>query len=319
MMVEGLVSTIIPVYNRGAMLREAVDSVFGQTWRLIEIVIVDDGSTDDTPLVAQELRAAHPDVIRVLRQQNAGPGVARQSGFEASRGEFIQFLDSDDLLLPRKFEWQIAGLRADPEAGISYGKSYLREGGVRLDTPAQRSGERLRTLFPAMLQEPIWPTLAPLYRRTVLEAIGGWPAKKQLEDWEFDAQAGALGVQLHYCDEFIAETRNHDEGRLCHLWKTDARAMRDRVAAYVQVLGHARRAGVKRDAPEMQRFARSLFWMARNAGSYGLPTEAQQLFELARGEALRPGWDFKLFGLATRVLGWQRASRMAESMERWAR
>ena len=316
-MIENMVSTIIPVYNRVAMLREAVASVLAQTWRPVEIVIVDDGSTDDTPQAAQQLAAGMPDVIRVVLQSNAGPGVARQRGFEASRGEFVQFLDSDDLLLPDKFALQIRGLREDAEAGISYGKTYTRENGVRLPDPAQRSGERLRTLFPAMLGEPLWPTLAPLYRRSVLEAVGPWPAKRQLEDWEFDAQAGALGVKLHFCDAFIAETRNHAEDRLCHLWMKDERAMRDRTDAYVQVLGHARRAGIPREAPEMRRFARSLFWMARAAGSYGLPDEARRLFELARAQSLGPGWDLRLFGALAGLLGWQQASRMAEAVQRW--
>src|ERR1700741_3904714 len=90
-----LVSTVIPVYNRAAMLREAVASVLAQTWRPIEIIIVDDGSTDETAAVAEELAAGNPGIIRVLRQANAGPGAARQVGLEASSGEFVQFLDSD--------------------------------------------------------------------------------------------------------------------------------------------------------------------------------------------------------------------------------
>ena len=316
-MIEGLVSTIIPVYNRGAMLREAVASVLAQTWRPVEIIIVDDGSIDDTPLVAEELRMRHPDVIKVIRQSNSGPGAARQAGFEVSRGEFVQFLDSDDLLLPNKFELQVNGLKADLEAGISYGKTYTRENGARLPAPAQHSGERYRTLFPALLREPLWPTLTPLYRRTVLSAAGAWPTKKQLEDWEFDAKVGAMGAKLHYVDAFVAETRNHGEARLCHLWMTNADAMRDRLAAYVEVFEHAQRAGVKRDAPEMQQFVRSLFWMARNAGSYGLPQEAQQLFALARSQAINPGWDYTLFGISARLLGWQRTSRLAEMLARW--
>jgi glycosyltransferase involved in cell wall biosynthesis len=315
-MIENMVSTIIPVYNRAAMLREAVDSVLAQTWRPIEIVIVDDGSNDGTPEAAQRLATGLPDLIRVVLQSNAGPGVARQKGFEASRGEFVQFLDSDDLLLPDKFALQIRGLREDPDAGISYGKTYTRRNGVRLSDPAQRSGERLRTLFPAMLSEPLWPTLAPLYRRSILEAIGPWPSKRHLEDWEFDAQAGAFGVKLHFCDAFIAETREHAEDRLSQLWMNDEGAMRDCADAYVQVLGHARRAGIPRDAPEMQQFARSLFWMARTAGSYGLPKEARRLFELARAQALNPGWDIRLFGALAGMLGWKLTSRIAEAMHR---
>lgn len=318
-MIEGLVSTIIPVYNRGEMLREAVASVLAQSWRPIEIIIVDDGSTDDTSQVMAELRSRNSDAIRLLQQANAGPGVARQAGLALAEGEFVQFLDSDDLLLPDKFTLQVAGLRSDPEAGIAYGKTYTREQGVRLVGPAQHTGERHRTLFPALLKEPLWPTLTPLYRHALLEAVGPWPVARQLEDWQYDAQAAALAVKLHYTDAYIAETRNHDEARLCNLWKTDAAAMRDRVDAYVQVLGHAQRAGIPREAPEMQQFVRSLFWMARNAGAYGLPSEAQQLFDLARANALHQGWDYRLFALASAVLGWRRTGRIAAMAGRWRR
>ena len=313
----GLVSAIIPVYNRGAMLRAAVASVLAQTWRPVEIIIVDDGSTDDTAQVISELRGRHPEITQVLHQSNAGPGPARQRGLEASSGEFIQFLDSDDLLLPHKFETQVQGLAGDPEAGISYGKTYARVNGVRQPDPSQLSGERHREIFPALLTGRLWETSTPLYRREALAAIGPWSARRQLEDWEFDCRAGAAGIKLHYCDEYLAEYFNHDEARLCHLWMTDASAMRDRISAYVEVLHHAQRAGVARDAPEMQKFARSLFWMARNAGSYGLPQEARQLFELARAQALRPGMDYQVFGLASQVFGWQRASKMAEALERF--
>ncbi len=311
-MIAGLVSTVIPVYNRAVMLREAVDSVLAQTWRPIEIIIVDDGSTDDTLKVEDEIRAQHPEIVRVLRQANAGPGTARQLGLDAAQGEFVQFLDSDDLLLPDKFALQIAGLRSDPDAGIAYGKSYSRSHGARMPHPAQRTGERFRTMFPALLQEPIWPTMTPLYRTDVLGKVGPWPSKRQLEDWEYDSQAAALGVKLHYVDAYLAETRDHHEPRLCHQWRSDPEAMRDRVSAYLAVLEHSKTAGVPLEAPEMQRFTRSLFWMARSAGARGLSVEACHLFELARSHSLGPRWDFRLFRFAVAIFGWQRSSRWAE-------
>ncbi len=294
------------------MLREAVASVLAQSWRPIEIIIVDDGSNDDTVHAAEDLQSQHPEITHVLRQKNAGPGVARQTGLNVAKGEFIQFLDSDDLLLPDKFKLQIQGLRNDIEANIAYGKTYTEENGVRLPVSAQHTGEVHRQLFPAMLQEPLWPTLTPLYRHEFIRRIGPWPAKKQLEDWEYDAQSGALNVKLNYIDEFIAETRNHGGVRLCHLWMTDANAMRDRISAYIAVLEHAEKAGVARESNEMQKFARSLFWMARNAGRYGFPKEAQILFQLARNLSLNPGWDFRLFGIATKLIGWKLSSRLAE-------
>jgi glycosyltransferase involved in cell wall biosynthesis len=317
--IEGLVSIVIPVYNRAAMLREAVDSVLAQTWRPIEIIIVDDGSTDDTPAVVAELCRCHSDIVRALRQSNAGPGVARQLGLEDARGEFVQFLDSDDLLLPPKFALQIAGLRSDPEADIAYGKAYARVNGERMSSPAQRTGECVRTLFPSLLQEPIWPTMTPLYRRTALVRVGAWPRKRQLEDWEYDAQAAALGLKLHYDDVFVAETRNHGETRLCHQWRSDDDALRERTSAYVAVLTHARRAGIERETPEMQRFARSLFWMARIAGARGLSLEAKQLLALARTVSVTEGWQLRLFELAGAVVGWRRTSQWAERLVSLAR
>src|SRR5262249_25034222 len=118
-----LVSVIIPVFNRAAMLVEAVDSVLAQTHRPIEIIIVDDGSTDDTVRVADGLAG---DSVRVVHQTNAGPGAAREAGRGIARVDFMQHLDSDDLLLPRKFELQVAALRANPDCGAAYGWTRLR-------------------------------------------------------------------------------------------------------------------------------------------------------------------------------------------------
>ena len=122
MLVEGLVSTIIPVHNRPALLREAVASVLAQTYRPIEIIIVNDGSTDETGSEAEALASSHPEV-RTIHRKNGGPGAARETGRLAARGEFIQYLDSDDLLLPKKFELQVAGLRQYGDCAVSYGKT----------------------------------------------------------------------------------------------------------------------------------------------------------------------------------------------------
>lgn len=98
-MIENLVSTIIPVHNRAAMLCEAVESVLAQDWRPIEIVIVDDGSTDDTAGVLAGLSLQHP-AVQVLRQANAGRMAARTKGLEQASGEMVLFLDSRVLLRP---------------------------------------------------------------------------------------------------------------------------------------------------------------------------------------------------------------------------
>ena len=98
--VPGLVSTIIPVFNRPDQLPEAVSSALLQNYRPIEIIIVDDGSTDGlTSKTAQRLAEVNPGIIRFATQKNGGPGVAREHGRQLAKGEFVQYLDSDDVLL----------------------------------------------------------------------------------------------------------------------------------------------------------------------------------------------------------------------------
>jgi glycosyltransferase involved in cell wall biosynthesis len=120
MIEPGLVSTIVPVHDRPAMLVDAVESVLAQSYRPLEILIVDDGSTDDTPAVADALAADHPEV-QAIHIPNGGPGVAREAGRRQARGEFVQYLDSDDVLLSEKFQSQVRALSADPESGECYG------------------------------------------------------------------------------------------------------------------------------------------------------------------------------------------------------
>ena len=171
----GLVSTIIPVYNRAALLREAVASVLAQSYRPIEVIIVDDGSTDETAGAADALATDHPAEIRVIHQRNAGQGPAREAGRRLARGEFIQYLDSDDVLLHGKFELQVAGLIAQPECGVAYGWTRFRHADGRIEPgPWKGSGDRIDTMFPSFLRSRWWDTPTPLYRASVCEAAGPW-------------------------------------------------------------------------------------------------------------------------------------------------
>jgi hypothetical protein len=152
-----------------------------------------------------------------------------------------------------------------------------------------------------------------------LQAIGPWPRARQLEDWRYDAQAGARGVRLAYVDDFVAETRNHGEGRLCHLWKSDRAAMQDRIEAFLRVHEYARQAGVPADAPERARFARTLFWMSRQAGARGFAREARELFDLSLEYTPSPRWDQRAYRASSRLLGWRLSGRLAETLDRWRR
>ena len=169
MLIPGLVSTIIPVFNRGTLLREAVASVLAQTYRPIEIVIVDDGSTDETPPVCDELQQRHPEEIRVIHQPNSGVGMAREAGRLVASGEFIQYLDSDDLIGPAKFARQVEALNNNSDCGVAYCYTrFYRMGEPAQLTPWKRTGSTVSTMFPLFLNERWWETATPLYRRSVL-------------------------------------------------------------------------------------------------------------------------------------------------------
>jgi glycosyltransferase involved in cell wall biosynthesis len=111
-----LVSVVIPTYNRARLVCVAVDSVLAQTHPEVEIIVVDDGSTDDTP----ERLARYGNRIRVLRQANAGVCAARNNGMARATGQFIALLDSDDRFLPWKLAAQLAAFRAVPELQLSW-------------------------------------------------------------------------------------------------------------------------------------------------------------------------------------------------------
>ncbi|MBI1284707.1 MAG: glycosyltransferase [Thiobacillus sp.] len=311
---NALVSTIIPVYNRGAMLREAVQSVLDQTYRPIEIIIVDDGSTDDTPQVAEALAMQYPDVVRVLRQENAGPGMARQAGLEVSRGEFIQYLDSDDLLMPNKFSLQVEGLSNDQEAGISYGLSLARDELSGASATTHGTERKHRNIFPAILRARLWPTATPLYRRSVCENIGPWANLRLLEDWDYDCRAGLLRIRLQYCSELLVIIRRHGSGHAGLAWQRDPNAMRDWVAAVERIFQYAKQANVPVDSEEMQHFARSLFLLSRQCGAAALAQTSRHLFELAQqasGSARSRGLDFRLYRLAASIVGWTMMGRLS--------
>lgn len=302
--VPGLVSTIIPVFNRAAMLREAVDSVLAQTWPQIEILICDDGSTDDTVALGQQL-AADDERITYIWNPNRGAGAAREAGRQQACGEFIQYLDSDDTLWPRKFERQITALRDQPHCGAAYGWIRLcPEGGTPALTPHKWSGKRLSTLFPNLLVDRWWNTDAPLWRRSVTDLIGPWSTLRYSQDWEYDARAGALGIQLAYVPEFVCDQRHHDAPRQTggNRWLVPT----DRVRFFQTLAASAQQAGVEREAPQWRHFSRWVFSQARMCAQQADPAAAQSLLQLSITASAAPALDQRLFWLLAKGIGWSR-------------
>ncbi len=301
-MKDGLVSIIIPVFNRPKALQEAVASAQQQTYGETEILIIDDGSTDDTPTVAAEL-AARAGNIRVLLQKNGGPGSARECGRLSAHGEFLQYLDSDDLLLPDKLATQVARMRQHPEAVLTYGTTRHVLGGRTLECTWKPNGVKIDTIFPATLNARYWETSAPLYRAEMVRSAGGWSDLRAEEDWEYDCRIGTLLRPIDFIPDEVLIMRHDGLDRLSAQGGSRPTLMQ-RARAHERVFIHARRAGVRLDSSAMKQFARSLFMLARKCGGADLPHESMRLLHLARSAGVEnPATDLAIYIAATRIVG----------------
>jgi glycosyltransferase involved in cell wall biosynthesis len=321
-MIRNRVSVIIPVFNRGKCLREAVMSVLLQTHKEVEIIIIDDGSTDNTLLVAQELAAKWPQTITVFWQKNSGPGSAREMGTVKSSGEFIQYLDSDDILMSHKLESQVQALRDNSECGISYGISYqadYRFNPPIVSGPLRSTGNKLKYLFPKLLNERWWTTSCPLYRRTIVNTIGSWKCLLNEEDWEFDARAGEIHTPLAWVHIGVSVRRiNLSDDHLSFGGCTDVNKLSDRVFAKNLLFQYAVHSGLQQSASEMRVFSRECFLLSRQCAEAGLESESESMFKLARRASTglrRIGIDYTIYRLFVYMFGWVGTGRLASRMK----
>ncbi|NIV30518.1 MAG: glycosyltransferase [Anaerolineae bacterium] len=160
------VSVIIPTYNRSKLLRVALESVLAQTYPNVEIIVVDDGSTDDTATLMEE----YAERVIYLRQANQDVAAARNTGIRAASGEYLTFLDDDDMILPTKVERQMQVLTSQSRVGLVHCRFYhIDEGGNRFSRIGPLpAGAVLKEL---LCRNFIWVG-APLIRRQCLERVG---------------------------------------------------------------------------------------------------------------------------------------------------
>jgi glycosyltransferase involved in cell wall biosynthesis len=199
-----LVSIVVPCYNQGRFVGEAIESALGQTYPHVEVIVVDDGSTDDTASVARRYEA-----VRCIQQPNRGTAAARNRGFRESRGEYVVFLDADDRLLPLAVATGLDCLAAHPEWGFAAGHvRLLNPDGSAAATPPQ-DHEPLSYLT-LLRSNYIWTPGVVMYRRTVLDAIGGFrPSAGGSADYDQNIRvARQFEIGCHH--EVVLEYRKHD-------------------------------------------------------------------------------------------------------------
>lgn len=320
--VDGLVSVIVPVFNRADFLHLACESVLAQEYERLELILVDDGSTDDTPEKIAKIEASDRSRVRTIRVPNGGPGRAREVGRLLARGEFIQYLDSDDLLLPCKLRVQVAALQANPDCGVAYGPTRLiDQSGRVLQGSFKHSGERRDYLFPALLVDRWWNTITPLYRRSVCDLAGPWAPLSMAEDWIYDARIGALRTKLIFVEEEVAEYRTHSGPRLTGGSVLSDRTLEAFTVLIDELLRCATQANTDPCCAEMDHLSRWAFSLSRSLALRGKWKEAKDCHRVARSAGKRGSRsiDLWVYGTAAKLFGWKVSASVMEGMRRLTR
>ena len=218
-----LVSILIPCYNAAGWVAQAIESALQQTWPEKEVIVVDDGSTDVSLAIIQ----GFGDRIRWETGPNRGGNSARNRLLERAQGEWIQYLDADDLLLPEKVADQIEFLEDHPETDIVYGPSTLEYWSEK---------EVHRELLPIPESDDLWvlfarwylpQTGAPLWRRRSLLEVGGWkPDQPCCQEHELYLRLLMAGKHFSFCPRNGSVYRQWSEQTVCKRDKPEVRRQR---------------------------------------------------------------------------------------------
>lgn len=177
-----LISVIIPVYNGEKTIRETIESVLNQTWTDLEVLVINDGSQDSTLKIVSNIEDTR---LKVFNYSNAGLSASRNRGITLAQGEYVSFLDADDLWTPDKLELQLKALEANPEAAVAYSwVNYITETGEFF-----RSGNYINmngNIYEKFLNQNVLENGSnPLIRKQALTEVGGFDQDlSYAEDWD---------------------------------------------------------------------------------------------------------------------------------------
>jgi glycosyltransferase involved in cell wall biosynthesis len=214
-----LVSIIVPVYNGEPFIGEAIDSVLAQTYRPIEIIVVDDGSQDSTAKIVQ----SYSQVI-YIHQKNSGHGVAKNTGIQHSKGEYLAFLDSDDLWDAQKTEIQLDYLLKNPDTDyvICNMKNFLQPGW----SPPTNIGD-----FHSEDEVAGYIPSALLIRRNILNKVGYFNSNmRRANDTDWHFRAKDKGARMANVNKLLLYRRIH-ESNLSHHRGIESRAVKELLQA----------------------------------------------------------------------------------------
>jgi hypothetical protein len=200
-MTKPLVSIIIPCYNAGPMIEKCLNSCLQQNYRPLEIIVVDNNSTDDSMTVAQRLKQQHEGMIKILSCPEPGAGRARNRGYREAKGEYIQWLDADDEIDSEKIQLQVTALEKERSFDIAYGSWDLcTYDAAKMVDKWSIEAVNYEDFLLELLVDNWRPTHSYLLRRSITERIHAWegwtPVERVLQDRRYFSFAALLGAHF---------------------------------------------------------------------------------------------------------------------------
>lgn len=314
------VSVIIPCYNAEAFVGEAVESAFAQTYPIEEVICVDDGSTDDTPGVLQRLQSQAAEPLVVRSQPNGGPSAARNLGLTQATGDYIQFLDADDLLEPDKIEHQMRLVRSSPIPPDMVAAAHIAD-----FTFADRREvvDVAENPWTGLFSGGLGITSANLYRREAVLAVGGWNEHMKTSE---DPELAFRIMQRRQRVLLDTEPRTTVRRRRDSQWNADTKvSMRGWLRLRMKVLEWVRDHGILSPS-QLDMAEQKVFREIRSVHAYDRPLANEAYRTLSHTFCPSPDEYDSVYLLAYHLLGFTTAQylrhnwlRLSDGMKRLRR
>ena len=297
-----LVSVLIPAFNAERWIAETLESALTQSWPRLEVIVVDDGSVDRSAGIVEGFASRS---VKLIRQANAGPSAARNRAFAAARGDFIQWLDADDLLGPDKIERQMTRLSGAPDcAAVGEIGRFQGQPAEAQFAPWPGGGDRDALDW---LTDPGRTALTPcwLVPRQIVLAAGPWnEALRYFEDVEYFTRVGLAARRILYCPDAVSLYRRG-------LASSQSRAP-DWAQAFAAIDLAERAVRAREDSPRVRRYYATL-WLG--VANVALPEDGAVAENMVgRGRALAdlsvPAPGGPRFQFVRRLIGWRLARRL---------
>lgn len=280
-----MISFICPTFNRAELLQDCLSVLLDLSGFPGEFLIVDDCSTDDTAEIVRIFQEKYgSERFRYFLQvKNSGAQVARNRGIAEARGDFLMFVDSDDVLVPTGVLEVLKRLHAKPELDYAYGKVWMTDESLQTLAGKEAIGSRFED-SPVEVAGYHWHTMGPIYRRRCIDKVGPWNLELTgSQDWEYQARVKLFGGCGEFVDALIGYWRQHTGGRVgTRSFRPDY--VRSVMKACESIHQHAEWAD-KCDRALERRLAKKLIVHAIEWGANGFRREKRECLRLAADTA----------------------------------